>query len=776
MKKTLVITLLLSLYLLALNAQNVSTTYWAGDASYNFHTFTGPDGNNAPDGWKLEYYVSVDATVNGLNTVTRLPLEDDLFATNQANNYNMDFLNGENYTGSIGQWYASSLLISYDPIGSPDEPVINHGDFFYIVLYNHSDPSLATHYCTSEMITAQSSGGPWEIGIQNWTDDSWIAFSNGNPNPATIDSPTDGAMNVPIDATLNWFAPVDGETPDGYKLYFGTSNPPAYIDDLGDVLTYDPSLSYSTTYYWQIVPYTVDRSGKENKSREVAKIANTRGDAAGCPIWSFTTEENPDPNAPTLLGPANGAEVPLNVTLTWENTTRVDPAGYKVYMKLHNVVEDFTEIYDGSNLSFQPHYNGYGLDFSTQYDWYVVAYTNDGRKEVVPSNKTRKSAQRKVNILRGDSAPSETRSFTTNDGNNQYGSGNNNGNGGDNVNIGIPPVNYGGSIINAGCIFDPSGTEEFSITVYVNATPHNPGIPVPAHVLLSYRVVFTGAGASVNVTLIFDQYFGDTPTEIVYWNGSDWALIQDGGATNIVYGAQHVSFDWSFTGARETTEFVINNGDSTLPVTLSSFDYAVTAENFVSINWETSSETNALGFNVYRSVEQIIPETSLNYGMIPATGASSQGAVYNYLDTNAQQKTTYYYWLESLDNDLTSNFFGPITVFFENEDGGQTPPAVPTETELLNSCPNPFGFSNTERNTSTSIKFNIAKEGMVQLDVFNLKGKIVKTLVNDVKQPGSYSIPWDGYNNSGERCASGVYFYRLRTDGYSKINKLMLLK
>ncbi|MDD3051909.1 MAG: hypothetical protein PHR06_12310 [Candidatus Cloacimonetes bacterium] len=123
------------------------------------------------------------------------------------------------------------------------------------------------------------------------------------------------------------------------------------------------------------------------------------------------------------------------------------------------------------------------------------------------------------------------------------------------------------------------------------------------------------------------------------------------------------------------------------PVTLASFDYSVTAENFVSINWETLSETNALGFNVYRSVEQSIPENSLNYVMIPATGTSSQSAVYNLLDTDAQPETTYYYWLEALDNDIASFVFGPITVYFENE----IPPPLPSlQNKLFQNYPNPF--------------------------------------------------------------------------------------
>ena len=89
------------------------------------------------------------------------------------------------------------------------------------------------------------------------------------PGPTTVLSPADGAIYVNESATLNWNTVLGA---DGYKLYFGTTNPPAYIGDLGNVTTYNPNdMADGTTYYWQVVPY------------------NTYGDATNCPVWSFTT-------------------------------------------------------------------------------------------------------------------------------------------------------------------------------------------------------------------------------------------------------------------------------------------------------------------------------------------------------------------------------------------------------------------------------------------------------------------------------------------------------
>lgn len=98
------------------------------------------------------------------------------------------------------------------------------------------------------------------------------------PNCATIVSPANAGTDVAIGTTLNWAS--GGGAPTGYKLYFGTDNPPTNLvngTDLGNVTTYTPAapLSYSTPYYWKVIAY------------------NANGDATGCSVWSFTTLADP---------------------------------------------------------------------------------------------------------------------------------------------------------------------------------------------------------------------------------------------------------------------------------------------------------------------------------------------------------------------------------------------------------------------------------------------------------------------------------------------------
>ncbi|MBL7128545.1 MAG: T9SS type A sorting domain-containing protein [Ignavibacteria bacterium] len=94
----------------------------------------------------------------------------------------------------------------------------------------------------------------------------------------------------------------------------------------------------------------------------------------------------------------------------------------------------------------------------------------------------------------------------------------------------------------------------------------------------------------------------------------------------------------------------------------------------------------------------------------------------------------------------------------------QTGSNVPTEYALLQNYPNPF-------NPTTNIKFDIPEQGFVSLKVYDVVGKEVATLVNEVKSAGSYAVDFNGSNLS-----SGVYFYRLEVGSFTAVKRMILLK
>jgi len=87
----------------------------------------------------------------------------------------------------------------------------------------------------------------------------------------------------------------------------------------------------------------------------------------------------------------------------------------------------------------------------------------------------------------------------------------------------------------------------------------------------------------------------------------------------------------------------------------------------------------------------------------------------------------------------------------------------------LSNYPNPF-------NPSTTIKYNNPTPGEVILEIFNIRGQLVRTLVNEELKSGSHSVVWDGKDNKGKACGSGIYFSRLETNGKSVTNKMVLMK
>jgi flagellar hook assembly protein FlgD len=98
------------------------------------------------------------------------------------------------------------------------------------------------------------------------------------------------------------------------------------------------------------------------------------------------------------------------------------------------------------------------------------------------------------------------------------------------------------------------------------------------------------------------------------------------------------------------------------------------------------------------------------------------------------------------------------------------------KTELKGNYPNPF-------NPETTIRFNVGNsplnphsENGVVIDIYNVKGAKVRSLVNGVYSSGSHSVVWNGLDDNGVGVSSGVYFYRLKAGEYTEVKKMMLMK
>jgi hypothetical protein len=95
---------------------------------------------------------------------------------------------------------------------------------------------------------------------------------------------------------------------------------------------------------------------------------------------------------------------------------------------------------------------------------------------------------------------------------------------------------------------------------------------------------------------------------------------------------------------------------------------------------------------------------------------------------------------------------------------------APRVTSLHQNVPNPF-------NPTTTIKFDLARDGNVKLQVFDVAGHLVRTLADQKMAKGfNQAVTWNGLDEKGLRVPSGVYFYQLVTDDYTATKKMVMLK
>jgi hypothetical protein len=90
-------------------------------------------------------------------------------------------------------------------------------------------------------------------------------------------------------------------------------------------------------------------------------------------------------------------------------------------------------------------------------------------------------------------------------------------------------------------------------------------------------------------------------------------------------------------------------------------------------------------------------------------------------------------------------------------------------TKLIGNYPNPF-------NPETNISFSLAAGSRVKIEIFNIHGQKVQTLVNSEYPAGHHNVVWDGRDNKGQQVGSGVFFYQMKTEEYVEVKRMVLLK
>ena len=174
------------------------------------------------------------------------------------------------------------------------------------------------------------------------------------------------------------------------------------------------------------------------------------------------------------------------------------------------------------------------------------------------------------------------------------------------------------------------------------------------------------------------------------------------------------------------------------------------------VRWTVGSLGGITGFNVYRAIEEEGPFELVNESLLdPATPGS-------YTDSTTWPQTTFWYEVRALYPDG------------EEDIVAGSPARVTTEGRLALRL---FPLRPNPTSGSTTISFDIPDHsGAVHLFIYNVRGQLVRTVLDGPLDRGRHEESWDGNDDRGAAVASGVYFARLMVDGRADDQKVMVLR
>ncbi len=198
--------------------------------------------------------------------------------------------------------------------------------------------------------------------------------------------------------------------------------------------------------------------------------------------------------------------------------------------------------------------------------------------------------------------------------------------------------------------------------------------------------------------------------------------------------------------------------DETPPIRISSFTATVN-NGAVTLNWKAENEVDNLGFEVFRSQDQnggfnLLSGFQAN-PLLKSKGNSTSENKYYYKDETVEIRKSYYYKIADLNYAGLKSFHEIISVTIRPE---------LLSYFLEQNYPNPF-------NARSKIVFYLPVAEKVSLKVYDLNGKEIVTLVNEQRSAGRNQI-----NFNASFLASGTYFYRIKTDKFSKVKRMILIK
>jgi len=185
------------------------------------------------------------------------------------------------------------------------------------------------------------------------------------------------------------------------------------------------------------------------------------------------------------------------------------------------------------------------------------------------------------------------------------------------------------------------------------------------------------------------------------------------------------------------------------PIFLADFS-AARNDGRVLVSWHVNVLADHLGMHVWR---QAADGERQRLSEEPLSGAGP----FEFTDPVAPPGELEY-WLEAVPTSGESTWFGPVVLA-----------SVPLVFELAQNHPNPF-------NPKTTLRFSVRRGGQVRLTIHDLRGRLVRTLIEGVQPAGWHAVDWNGTDNRGRSVPTGVYFSRLQAFEGVKTGKLQLTR
>ncbi|MBN1408836.1 MAG: T9SS type A sorting domain-containing protein [Calditrichaceae bacterium] len=271
---------------------------------------------------------------------------------------------------------------------------------------------------------------------------------------------------------------------------------------------------------------------------------------------------------------------------------------------------------------------------------------------------------------------------------------------------------------------------------------------------VTVSIPLSAVGGALTYLLVADSPAMSAISELTAWrpltvNGSNYEATVNFTSSSTQY--------FTFTSST----------DASLPVNLSTFS-AASINEAVELSWTTESQFENSGFEIWKS-EKDANEFKLlasykDHAELSGDGNSSETREYTFIDHEVEVGKTYLYKLSDVDFNGGRTFHGVIDIKVEA--------IMPTKLALHSNYPNPF-------NPTTTIRFDVPEfyaDKRVTLQVFNIVGQRVATLLNGNVDSGRHEITWDSRNTQGNRLPSGLYFVVMQAENFRKVHKMMLVK